>query len=98
MTPWTEARVLEAVRDAITPLLERSTPAHVTMDASLVDDLGLDSLKFIDLALALESRLGVPMRMEEWIGREELAQDKRFTVGSAVRFCLEKLRDAGVTR
>lgn len=61
-------------------------PARVRDDASLVDDLGYDSLGLIELATELERELGLPpMTMEE-------ARDVR-TLGDVERFVAARLAD-----
>ena len=59
-----EARVLSIVADAL------DRPAEsVTLDASLVDDLGAESIDFLDIAFRLESAFGLKIPEEEiWAG------------------------------
>lgn len=40
-------------------------PSRVTPDARLVDDVGLDSVAFAVVMVAIEKRLGVPLSEEE---------------------------------
>jgi acyl carrier protein len=40
-------------------------PADVAADARLVDDLGLDSLDWVDFALRVETLLGIELRDEK---------------------------------
>jgi acyl carrier protein len=59
-----EARVLSIVADAL------DQPAEsVTLDASLVDDLGAESIDFLDIVFRLESAFGLKIPEEEiWAG------------------------------
>jgi acyl carrier protein len=59
---------------------------HIDHDSSLVDDLGFDSLKMIDLVFALEDDLGiVEFPLQAWWDCElGKARGERFTVGSLV--------------
>ena len=59
-----EARVLSIVADA----LDRPA-ADVTLDSSLVDDLGAESIDFLDIVFRLESAFGLKIPEEEiWAG------------------------------
>jgi acyl carrier protein len=59
-----EARVRPIVADALDQPLERVTP-----DASLVDDLGAESIDFLDIVFRLESAFGIKIPEEEiWQG------------------------------
>jgi acyl carrier protein len=76
----------------IDPRLSRE---DVELDTSLVDDLALDSLKFVDLTFALEDNLEVAeLPLQDWADEEKQRCDKRFTVASLVAFCRTHL-DAG---
>jgi acyl carrier protein len=46
-------------------LVLRKDPQHVTSDARLAHDLGVDSLESVALVLALEERFGIDMPDEE---------------------------------
>ena len=69
--------MFEKVRDIIVDTLSCDAD-KVTMEASLADDLGADSLDAVELHLALEDILGVV------ISDEELANMK--TVGDIVNY------------
>jgi acyl carrier protein len=62
--PLTRQQVLDEVRDAVAQL--GLGPADVDLDAHLVDDLDLDSLDWVDLAMKLEERLDVPLREQRF--------------------------------
>ena len=54
----------------------------------LIEELGLDSLKFVDLTVALEDALGIEeFPMQEWVD-EELAAGRSLSVGALVARCL----------
>ena len=57
-------QVLDEVRSAMAQL--GLAPADVDPGAHLVDDLDLDSLDWVDLALGLEKRLGVALREQRF--------------------------------
>ena len=69
--------MFEKVRDIIVDTLSCDAD-KVTMEASLADDLGADSLGAVELNMALEDNLGVA------ISDEELANMK--TVGDIVNY------------
>ncbi len=69
--------MFEKVRDIIVETLSCEADA-VTMEATLADDLGADSLDAVELNMALEDNLGVS------IPDEQLAEMK--TVGDIVTY------------
>lgn len=69
--------MFEKVRDIIVDTLSCDAD-KVTMEATLADDLGADSLDAVELNMALEDNLGVA------ISDEELANMK--TVGDIVNY------------
>jgi acyl carrier protein len=56
--------VFEAMRALVADRLARK-PGDVMLDSRLVDDLGADSLDFVDLVFAIEKRFGVKLRDDE---------------------------------
>ena len=54
----------EKVRDAIVETIS-CEESEVTMEASLVDDIGLDSLDAVELNISLEEAFGVSIRADE---------------------------------
>ncbi|MDD6650910.1 MAG: acyl carrier protein [Eggerthellales bacterium] len=54
----------EKVRDAIVETIS-CEESEVTMEASLVDDIGLDSLDAVELNIALEEAFGVSIPADE---------------------------------
>lgn len=76
--------MFEKVREIIISNLSCDSQ-RVTMDADLVEDVGLDSLDAVDLNVALEETLGFAMT------DEELKEIK--TVGDIVRY-LESHKEA----
>ena len=69
--------VFEKVRDIIVDQLDADESA-VTMDASIIDDLGADSLDVVDLVMSIEEEFDVE------IPDEEVKNIK--TVGDIVKF------------
>src|SRR5262245_35834082 len=59
----------------------------LSKDTLLLEELGLDSLKFVDLTVALETMLEVPeFPMQEWIDAQ-LEAGRALTVGQLVIAC-----------
>lgn len=63
-----------AARQAWEYLAERFSDLRLTPDSSLAQELGIDSLSWVDLALALQDRAGIELD-EAVIGRVEIVRD-----------------------
>lgn len=88
------ARVGERVRRELAQLLEDSGIGidEIRPESSLIDDLALDSLKFVDLTLALEEAFGLSeFPMQEWVDLEAQKTPPAFTVSALARACAEQL-------
>lgn len=88
---------LDAIRTALRRVDRRLIPERVTLDASLTDDLGLDSLRFVDLTVALEDALHIDaFPIQEWHDAEAAKEgERRFTVASLVASCVQCLEERG---
>lgn len=63
------------------------TLASIDAQSLLIDDLGLDSMKFVDLTVALESILDVPeFPMQHWVD-DQVGQGLPLTVQGLVTAC-----------
>lgn len=60
-----EERVLAAVKRAVVDSLAIA-PAEVTLESRLVDDLGADSLDFVDIVFTLDRELDIRVRETEF--------------------------------
>jgi acyl carrier protein len=58
----------------------------VSPNMSLIEDLGLDSLMFIDLSLALERAFGIELAVQDWADAQAVRQSDRYTVLSLVEW------------
>ena len=75
-----ENEVFARVRQAVVPLLpDDAARARALPGASLLE-LGIDSLKVVELSLALEDTFQEPVFLPDWIGTVEQPQD--LTLGS----------------
>lgn len=83
--PLTRESVLERVREILVESFELE-PAAIQLDSHLIDDLDLDSIDAIDLAVELEQETG--LRVEE----QELRQIRR--VGDIVELVCSRLAPA----
>ena len=82
----------EEIKDGLAEILEEVAgvlPADVSEEKSFTDDLDVDSLSMVEIALAAEERFGVK------IPDDELANLK--TVGDAVSY-IEKAKAASIER
>ena len=76
------------VREALVALVPRKLRTRITPDASILADLGLDSLKVVELTMLLEKQLGRPVFLPEWIASVDDPAD--LTVGSLARFLADR--------
>src|SRR3954468_7037336 len=76
------------VRQALEALVPKKLRRRIKPDASILADLGLDSLKVVELTMLLEKQLGRPVFLPEWIASVEDPAD--LTVASLSRFLAEK--------
>ena len=87
--------VVQRVIDVLGRLMEESgiEAKELRADTSLIDDLALDSLMFVDLTLALERSFDIPeFPMQEWVDREAKEDGARFTVRSLSDACVREGR------
>jgi acyl carrier protein len=73
-----------AVHKALSGLVPRRLHKRITPSASILADLGLDSLKVVELTVLLEKQLGRPVFLPEWIASVDDPAD--LTVDSLARF------------
>lgn len=72
-----------------------SVTPPVGPDASLIDTIGLDSIRFVDLTVELESALGVrEFPMQDWVDAQRKDQG-RFLVRDLARECERLLEEQG---
>jgi len=83
-----DPELFQDVRDALVALVPRRMRARITPEASILADLGLDSLKVVELTMLLEKQLGRPVFLPEWIASVDDPAD--LTVGSLARFLSER--------
>ena len=59
----------------------------VRAESHLLLDLGLTSLKFIDLTLALEKKFGFEFPLQDWVDAQQERGDDAFRVASLLQMC-----------
>ena len=74
--------VEQRVREIVAEQLERDVN-EVTSTASLIDDLGADSLDIVELVMAMEEEFDIEIPDEH--------ADRLQTIGSAVEYLKERL-------
>ncbi len=64
--------------------------SDINTNHSLTEDLGISSLRFFELTIALERTLRIEkFPIEEWIYAESLVEGPRYTIESLVNKCME---------
>lgn len=89
----TRDEILDAVRSCVAESLA-VPPSDVTLTARLVDDLGADSLDFIDIVFMLEKRLGIKLRESEldFLSRLDFSSPEVMREGFLTAATIERLR------
>jgi acyl carrier protein len=82
------------VVNAITRVVRSVRFEDISPSTSLTDDLAFDSMKFVDLTVALEENLAIPeFPMQDWIDAENNQGGRAFTVASLVAACVTCTRE-----
>jgi acyl carrier protein len=85
---------LELVRSALRMIDPRLRNRSIDASLSLIDDLGLDSIRIVDLTIALQYVLEADdLPMQEWLDREFKKAGPRFTVRSLANHCSNCIAD-----
>jgi len=77
-----------AVRRALCGLVPKRLQKRIVPKASILADLGLDSLKVVELTVLLEKELGRPVFLPEWIA--SVNDPGELTVQSLARFLADQ--------
>lgn len=77
-------KLMEITRDALRPVVDARLHGKIRPRASLVKDLGMDSLKVVELTINLEAALGRPVFLPDWIA--SVQDPSELTVDSLVAF------------
>jgi hypothetical protein len=86
---------IDAVRAALERMHHGAASGEVGAATSVVDDLGLDSVRLLEFACALEDELGLAdVDLQEWLDAEGTREGKRFTLGSLGVFLARRSRAA----
>jgi acyl carrier protein len=73
MIAMQKSEVIERVNTLLTEELEID-PETIRPDASLIDDLGIDSLDFVDIAVLVESNFGFSIKAEDLINVNTISE------------------------
>lgn len=74
-----KSQMFELVSGAVLQVLPKLDPKRITRDAGVMET-GIDSLKVIELTLALEESIGEPISLPEWLGSVD--DPRQLTFGS----------------
>ena len=81
----TDTEIVNIINDCMIKEFEFD-PDTMTPDAHLVNDLGMDSLEFVDLVVVLQNAFGVKLRDEPKVRQIE-------TLGDLHKLVMEKKRE-----
>ena len=59
-------------------------PDKITPDSHAINDLGIDSLDFLDVAFAIDKAFGIKMPLEQWtqeVNEGKVSSDAYFVIG-----------------
>lgn len=90
------SEVFEKVKEVLTKVREEngSRAIDISMESSLVSDLGFTSLMFVDLTLALENAFRFSQfPIQAWIDEQIALQESGFRVRSLAERCYTLLND-----
>ena len=65
-----------------------SNPDKITPESHAINDLGIDSLDFLDVAFAIDKAFGIKMPLEQWtqeVNDGKVSSDEYFVLGGSVR-------------
>lgn len=65
-------KVIEIVNDFLIEELEIEAP--LTEEALLKDDLGIDSLDFVDIVVVIDRKFGIKIKPEDMVGVDTLGK------------------------
>ncbi|NJM90745.1 MAG: acyl carrier protein [Myxococcales bacterium] len=83
---------MDAVRTTILEALVAVKPdlANIKMtDTSTMSDLGLDSVRLVEVGVHLEHALGGDVSLDAWLDQERMRPSAAFSIGSLVTFINE---------
>jgi acyl carrier protein len=65
---YSDAEILEEIKEIIGKVVLMS-PDEISDDASLVDDIGMESIDFLDVAFRLEETFGISLPRQDFVQR-----------------------------
>jgi acyl carrier protein len=89
--------LVSTLRSILAPLVKEVglTADDIHVDSSLIEDLLLDSLRFVDLMGAIAAAFDLDeFPMQAWVDSEQDRDGKRFTVSSLADACKSELARA----
>lgn len=77
--------VRSTIQQAIVTVKPELSDQELT-DTSTLSDLGLDSIRLVELGVHLEHALGGEISFDDWLDQERSRSTNAFTIGSLVAF------------
>ena len=93
----TDAQVLDELRAVIRRILqmEPEDDFAIEADASLTDELGLESIDLVNIGAMLTERYGQAVNLAVYLADQEIDDVIKLTVGALVEFVRDALAIAG---
>jgi acyl carrier protein len=94
----TDAQVLDDLRAIIRQILqmEPEDDFAIESDASLTDELGLESIDLVNIGALLTERYGEAVNLAVYLADQEIDDVIKLTVGTLAEFVLDALSAAAV--
>jgi acyl carrier protein len=90
---WTYESVFKDLVHMLTQMAPLKVTGPVSLETTLDEDLGFDSLDAVDLLIAVNEHFLITIDIEAWLEEESQREDKPFTVGSLCRFIMKALHE-----
>jgi acyl carrier protein len=93
---WQAQRILQGLRfmsetfDRVADIIAETSEidrAMITPESNTIDDLGIDSLDFLDIVFAVDKEFGIKIPLEKWtqdVNDGKVAAEEYFVMGNLV--------------
>jgi acyl carrier protein len=89
-TPLQELRFMSETFDRVADIIAETSEidrAMITPKSNTIDDLGIDSLDFLDIVFAVDKEFGIKIPLEKWtqdVNDGKVAAEEYFVMGNLV--------------